>query len=76
MDAAGNWFSPSGLNEIRWVPGQASTFTAVPPGTFASSGYGTSACCIQPQEPQKLLKVLQKVRQSQLPVAKRNEINN
>jgi len=31
---------------------------------------------IQPQEPQKLLKVLQKVRQSQLPVAKRNEINN
>ena len=41
---AGNWFSPSGLYEIRWVPGATSTFTAVPTGTFANSGYGTSAC--------------------------------
>lgn len=41
---AGNWYSPSGLYEIRWVPGATSTFTAVPTGTFATTGYGTSAC--------------------------------
>lgn len=36
--AAGNCFSTSGLYKIRWVPGQASTFTEVPAGTFTSSG--------------------------------------
>ena len=41
---AGNWYSPSGLYEIKWVPGTTSTFTAVPTGTFATSGFGTSAC--------------------------------
>jgi len=39
-----NWNSPSGLYEIRWAPGPTSTFTAVPAGAFAQSGYGVSAC--------------------------------
>jgi len=43
-NTAGNWFTNSGLYEIRWVPGATSTFTAVPSGTFQASGYGTSAC--------------------------------
>jgi len=43
-NTANNWNSPSGLYEIRWAPGATSTFTAVPAGTFAQSGYGTAAC--------------------------------